>query len=1497
MSQDSLNKNLIASLKELITQSDNKPETLDLVREILKRSALKAEIQNDPEFCFNILRYLIAQDNSDDLNEMKFLFENFNDLMGRIIKCDDQALMYKLMRTAAFIEALNNNRLTTAIALHKRKKTIAITLPKPPQGYGDMLFALKLAYQLREKLYKEHGYTGDVFFITDSETAKTIRELNGHHEFSLDVMSIEEIRKNREDKGMQLSLDLIIHGAYIPSLKLWQPDFLDELALALYGKKKIDGMRKARLTSRKQIDVLFAPEYNATGGSQRNPLELKERIDLANQNVSDTTRYFDFYRVMDIVWSGFASEDVNEASAQRKEHGIIVSAELLDGDENSKKKHLSNLPSDMTKSLFGCSPKDAAANWGAYQQRSELCFAYSYDYYNKHYPQTNASIHFLQVHREYVRDHNKNQDVILIGGDKDDKDAAKRKKEALLAVKNKLIADGYTKIEFVDTTTSLSLSEVLFQHPDKTLQPKTYRVIYQRRVSHATIIALNAVSSAISGATGDQSLGEALSALKIVVYECIGHKKMLQQHMISVLKSFTDDENVKELIDLLFFEFYGQYHTTDYERLGELIRDPKVFAEMQRITKKLCTERNLVSHFATLTSERLKQMEGSVVGSEKPYAIACVMNEIENHIKIMGGRPAKQGRLAFSQRKKQKKQQRQMNLLSEIFARLDEQLKQNGSVSLLQLQNIVSQAKNIDKKNPKKKLELSSESQALIDKLKHAINAEDFLAQEELEGLLRIISSDDVKNLDSLLAYSPWLRNMRLRKAISQSMDTLTKIYPSHLVWFAQHSPEFFQYIIQQAEHDAALREQLAKSLVMKDSADIKNGFRHIVNNNGMLLTEIFSLAERDDNILNCLLDAILSMDADSVQKIFLYLDKSYFISVIQRTTNYRQSAKQIIGRLLLPEILAENKITTLVRKNHGFLANIRELIISKKLNKLDACNLEPEERVNLESKTIRQYILGHHLSIREAISLTAEQREILELPVVLRFLENGRLKINYVKKLTKEEGQRLEKAEELILAEKITLSAALILGQTQLYIISEPSIRKLVIDDKITLHQCMWELKEIDRWNIVRVSALIAAEKMTFKQAKRLTSEQIYTLGSFAIQELILHGCVTVDTVKNLSREEREKFERTKGLLISEKITVETVNDLSREQCWKLFVVSELINAEKITVSEALHLSDGKILSLRSQGVRQAVLNGVLSIDETENMPFFKMEILESDLIHRLVNNEDIAFTWKNALSLEEKLFRFLDLGQVYKQLAANTLSFDVIKGVFDKLPANKKYRIYVFQSKPIRDLVAADGIPLNWQQVFDLNETLLVFLKDKKINSQLLNGEQTVDKISQRVNKLLADSKKGHCLTQLLDDGTIYRNLDLGGERSVEDIERLLNDNEKLEPLAKILSKEIITTQQLQGWGRPNLDKVLDIVADAKKLRLLKIILADDAITSELSNGELSIGSVLGLLYIDKDREELESRGVNIETLRVLLKSHDDLSGSYDSYGSYGSSGSFAP
>lgn len=203
-----------------------------------------------------------------------------------------------------------------------------------------------------------------------------------------------------------------------------------------------------------------------------------------------------------------------------------------------------------------------------------------------------AATRFLKIHRIYVQGSPKNQDVLMVGKSR------ASKLEALNQVKNQLIKDGYTKISFYDADTK---SEK-FLHGNALTSGKSYRVVYTANMSHPSSTAAQALAGDLIGATGDQSLGEAISGDKTITYECRIHKQELNNDYYAALIKLAPD--CKEVINLL----KNADSEADYKRLGELLT-PTMKSRLKEVSQALRKARDLTPHaaFAAMPADLLEQ--------------------------------------------------------------------------------------------------------------------------------------------------------------------------------------------------------------------------------------------------------------------------------------------------------------------------------------------------------------------------------------------------------------------------------------------------------------------------------------------------------------------------------------------------------------------------------------------------------------------------------------------------------------------------------------------------------------------------------------------------------------------------------------------------------------------------------------------------------------------------------------------------------------------------
>lgn len=189
---------------------------------------------------------------------------------------------------------------------------------------------------------------------------------------------------------------------------------------------------------------------------------------------------------------------------------------------------------------------------------------------------------FFREHITLLSQSTHSQDILCFGS------SEKIKKAALLKFKDILIQNKYTKIIFINIDTEIE--EVLF-HDSSLFPSKEYRVLYSTTVPYATMQVLPLLANDFIGVTGDQSLVEAMSAGKLVTYECKGHKKEFAIGYLEAVKKETADTRVLLLAKFLIkTPLRSGCISYDEEQLITLLKDNAIVDALKKINRKLVAE-------------------------------------------------------------------------------------------------------------------------------------------------------------------------------------------------------------------------------------------------------------------------------------------------------------------------------------------------------------------------------------------------------------------------------------------------------------------------------------------------------------------------------------------------------------------------------------------------------------------------------------------------------------------------------------------------------------------------------------------------------------------------------------------------------------------------------------------------------------------------------------------------------------------------------------------
>jgi hypothetical protein len=475
------------------------------------------------------------------------------------------------------------------------------------EGLGDYIFALKYAAGLRKKLFLETGRLEDVIIATDREGVSLIRKIKGDSEYQLNVVTPDSLNRLCQ-QGM--TIDLLIEAPTKSAPLL----------------KEID---KKLPENHPDIPYYHISEYQFPDLSRGHP---------------DTGKL----KQKGTFTSGFKVPPSKRRPNSKDFSGVLRSPEIDVGDDLEKKEHLFQALSGPIRDQLLKGEQEAS--FEEFKAKNQLAIQYSHeDHESPSFKANGDPMYpceiFLRTYFASIalaEDPKKNQQIILVGKSIEAKKSAAR--ESLEDMRNK----GYKKIVIIDGSTGEE--ETLCDEGDGPV----VKLFLQKSMPHQDMMTFFALSERkISGITGDQSLGEALSASMIVIYERLHHKQDLEKALVSNLKdnirkiapmfttmnipdkssmtnllkkhnkidqSLTPDRNLyeieiayanllidksHELIDLLSKRVPTD---KDFDRMGELFQVPGLYSLVIKAHGQTAKGNDLIEGTAHLLTEHLTEV-------------------------------------------------------------------------------------------------------------------------------------------------------------------------------------------------------------------------------------------------------------------------------------------------------------------------------------------------------------------------------------------------------------------------------------------------------------------------------------------------------------------------------------------------------------------------------------------------------------------------------------------------------------------------------------------------------------------------------------------------------------------------------------------------------------------------------------------------------------------------------------------------------------------------
>lgn len=210
----------------------------------------------------------------------------------------------------------------------------------------------------------------------------------------------------------------------------------------------------------------------------------------------------------------------------------------------------------------------------------------------------------------------------------------------------------------------------------------------------------------------------------------------------------------------------------------------------------------------------------------------------------------------------------------------------------------------------------------------------------------------------------------------------------------------------------------------------------------------------------------------------------------------------------------------------------------------------------------------------------------------------------------------------ELVCNELMDIDTALGLTWDHVTILKNQAIMDQIWYGHLALHTALAYPQETVHKLNHTVCALIAAKKISFDDAIKLSLDECNILDSPNISRLVLEGNVPYkELLKSRAFQYMNIPDYAISLLIKKKLTWDNVSKLSDRERGILQSqsIQELISLKKLTINRALQLTSNQLLNFESIVIRAAFINKTLSFPEVLQIT----EVQRIDLNHPLVIEE----------------------------------------------------------------------------------------------------------------------------------------------------------------------------------------------------------------------------------------------------------------------------------
>lgn len=407
-------------------------------------------------------------------------------------------------------------------------KDILLAVSDIHPGLGDFFFAFKLSKQIKDHAISMGKTPPNVYVVTRDKGKERCLDADAILEYETPILTTSELQEEIQSNSINPGLILegpIIEGTFIKQIDLIMSQSSEPPSLHTFGEYNY--ISNAETGYRNELSHLKFNALHRTGFPENLDFPLESGVLVEKKETRSATSAF--------------------------------------RDIDNKIQNKLAPPADF-------SPSDAEITH--YLNTTNMSLAYSNSMQIDVLTYKMSAGRFISLHTQYIEpDSKKNEDVFLVTPNIAGKTAAKRYlRENIELLKEK----GFKQIEVHDLDTGEEENFFNSAEPGK-----IYRLLLTSSLPHKSMTSISELSGPLAGATGDQSFIEAISKGKMVVYECLDHKKTLIKNFDSIFQKLVekywehDDDLKKDLIEL-FTLVRTANKEKDYRRAGELFHKKSV---------------------------------------------------------------------------------------------------------------------------------------------------------------------------------------------------------------------------------------------------------------------------------------------------------------------------------------------------------------------------------------------------------------------------------------------------------------------------------------------------------------------------------------------------------------------------------------------------------------------------------------------------------------------------------------------------------------------------------------------------------------------------------------------------------------------------------------------------------------------------------------------------------------------------------------------------------